>query len=225
MGVTVMTGIEIIAAERQRQIDMEGWSAERDAQVHPNGQLARAAENYVRFAAESDTARDYQRENGHTPGGWPWHYSWWKPSNGNRVADRIRDLAKAGALIAAEIDRLQKGGMSKMDDKQNENEAADGRSISAAGLGDLPPVLDASVKYRRWNFDTDDEGLLVCRGLHDGNEHCEAHMERLSPSEALVIINALRSECLKRAAKDGIFYVDFAPAGNHCRTIDATGRL
>jgi hypothetical protein len=103
-----MTGVDIIATERQRQINVEGWNLEDDDDKHPEGQLARAAENYVRFAAEPDVARDYQRKNGHTPGGWPWHWSWWKPSQGNSPADRIRELAKAGALIAAEIDRLQR---------------------------------------------------------------------------------------------------------------------
>jgi hypothetical protein len=42
------------------------------------------------------------------PGGqkifWPWDRAWWKPSPNNR----IRDMEKAGALIAAEIDRLQR---------------------------------------------------------------------------------------------------------------------
>ena len=103
-----MTGVELIAAERQRQIDVEGWSAERDGAVHSDGQLGRAAENYVRFAVEPALARDYQRKNGHTPGGWPWHWSWWKPSQGDAPEDRIRELSKAGALIAAEIDRLQR---------------------------------------------------------------------------------------------------------------------
>jgi len=32
----------------------------------------------------------------------PWNVVWWKPT----PDDRIRELAKAGALIAAEIDRL-----------------------------------------------------------------------------------------------------------------------
>lgn len=103
----MQTGAELIAAERKRQINEEGWTPDRDAEVHNQGQLGRAAENYVRFAVEPDIARDYQRKNGHTPGGWPWHWSWWKPSKGNTVADRVRDLTKAGALIAAEIDRLQ----------------------------------------------------------------------------------------------------------------------
>lgn len=35
--------------------------------------------------------------------GWPWRDEDWKPSN-----DRVANLVKAGALIAAEIDRLQR---------------------------------------------------------------------------------------------------------------------
>jgi hypothetical protein len=34
---------------------------------------------------------------------WPWSGMDWRPS-----ADRVRELAKAGALIAAEIDRLNR---------------------------------------------------------------------------------------------------------------------
>jgi hypothetical protein len=34
---------------------------------------------------------------------WPWDAEWWKPS-----PDSVRNLVKAGALIAAEIDRLQR---------------------------------------------------------------------------------------------------------------------
>lgn len=36
---------------------------------------------------------------------WPWDEEWWKPS-----LDPIRNLEKAGALIAAEIDRLEAAG-------------------------------------------------------------------------------------------------------------------
>lgn len=42
-----------------------------------------------------------------TPRYWPWEPGWWKPGKGNSYADRVRELVKAGALIAAEIDRLQ----------------------------------------------------------------------------------------------------------------------
>lgn len=39
---------------------------------------------------------------------WPFEWSWWKPANPPSLQGRIRELAKAGALIAAEIDRLQR---------------------------------------------------------------------------------------------------------------------
>ena len=89
------SGIELIAKERQRQIEAEGWTPEHDDQ-HVHGELADAAACYV---------------DGN-PVGWPWDEKWWKPSS-----DPIRNLAKAGALIAAEIDRLQRlpnaGGQSR----------------------------------------------------------------------------------------------------------------
>lgn len=84
-------GVSRIAAERRRQIEVEGWTAEHDADIttdgewHTSGQLAKAAACY----AVGD------------PAGWPWGAAWWKPG-----ASRIRELEKAGALIAAEIDRL-----------------------------------------------------------------------------------------------------------------------
>lgn len=66
---------------------------------------------------------------------------------------------------------------------------------------DCPNERLVSVTYRRWNFDADDESVMVCKGEHESSDHCEAHMERLSPHEALEIINALRAECLSWAAK------------------------
>jgi len=37
---------------------------------------------------------------------WPWHPLQWKPT----PKDRVRELVKAGALIVAEIERLQRAG-------------------------------------------------------------------------------------------------------------------
>lgn len=78
-------GITLIAQERQRQIEKEGWTPEHDDE-HRGGELSRAAVCYIKGNAT----------------GWPWEPSWWKPK------DRITNLAKAGALIAAEIDRLKR---------------------------------------------------------------------------------------------------------------------
>jgi hypothetical protein len=99
-----MTALEEIAAERRRQIEAEGWTHENDDQ-QAAGELADAAACYAAtkraFWAEQRAGR------GHAPFTvyrdlWPWGDEWWKPTN------RRRDLIKAGALIVAEIERLDR---------------------------------------------------------------------------------------------------------------------
>ncbi len=98
------TGIELIAAERQRQIEQEGWTEEHDCQ-HENGELAKAAALYA--IPDDDRYIDTHEGSSYILETlWPWHPDWWKPTPDNR----IRELQKAGALIAAEIDRLQRKG-------------------------------------------------------------------------------------------------------------------
>lgn len=86
------TGVDLITAERTRQIQEEGWTDEHDDK-YTNESLSIAAACYalptfLRFSIM------------HL---WPWDRKWFKPS-----IDRIRELTKAGALIAAEIDRLKR---------------------------------------------------------------------------------------------------------------------
>ena len=90
----VMEGAGLIAAERARQVSVEGWTAAHDDE-HENGELLSAAVWYLDNGCEFDL--------GLTLPPWPWEPAWWKPSD-----DRVRQLTKAGALIAAEIDRLQR---------------------------------------------------------------------------------------------------------------------
>lgn len=87
-----MTGAELISGERARQINREGWTPEHD-DAHNIGQMADAAVCYVNAAMDPNTI----------PYRWPWEREWWKPS-----PDPVRNLVKAGALIAAEIDRLRR---------------------------------------------------------------------------------------------------------------------
>jgi hypothetical protein len=98
------TGIELIAEERQRQIEVEGWTSEHDDEEIRPESLAFAAACY----AVPESGRNiYAGENGLSNVRrvlWPWSNVWWKPTPDNR----IRELQKAGALIAAEIDRLQR---------------------------------------------------------------------------------------------------------------------
>lgn len=91
--------IEEIAAERRRQIEAEGWTPEHDDE-HRNGELATAAGLYAQHAGVPVPLR--QVELAEPPVGWPWSNDWWKPRSPRR------DLIRAGALIVAEIERLDR---------------------------------------------------------------------------------------------------------------------
>jgi len=79
-----------VLAERQRQVEQEGWTLERDDQ-YVDGQLASAAIAYVQVYTPYLV-----------PHSWPWSTHWFKP------ADDRRNLVKAGALLLAEIERLDR---------------------------------------------------------------------------------------------------------------------
>ncbi len=95
------TGIELIAEERQRQINKEGFSVEHDMN-RINGELANAAAYYALTDELIDviSSKDWGKQL--LMFIWPFELDWLKRTPNNR----IRDLQKAGALIAAEIDRL-----------------------------------------------------------------------------------------------------------------------
>ncbi|MBM2884048.1 hypothetical protein JFK97_06560 [Chromobacterium phragmitis] len=84
------TVIEEIAAERRRQIEVEGWTPEHDA-LHCRFTLSTAAGCYAMHA---------HRPANDPPSAWPWDKTWWKPS-----ADPRRNWIKAAALLVAEIER------------------------------------------------------------------------------------------------------------------------
>ena len=81
-----------VVAERQRQQSAEGWAPEHDDQ-YGKSQLLWASSCYM-----LNTIQPFNR----IPMDWPWDSSWWKPTNPRR------DLVKAGALIIAEIERIDR---------------------------------------------------------------------------------------------------------------------
>lgn len=95
-----MSGADLIRIERERQIKDEGWTADYDSQ-HTDGELALAAVAYILAGEENSSCGFYNATYF-----WPWKYDLWKPK------DRLQNLVRAGALIAAEIDRIleDKGG-------------------------------------------------------------------------------------------------------------------
>ncbi len=82
-----------IAVERERQVDEEKWTEKHDDE-HAPGELAKAGACYALHAAYNGTWGPDED--------WPWDFKWWKPK------DARRDLERAGALIAAEIGKLQR---------------------------------------------------------------------------------------------------------------------
>lgn len=89
---TFTTAATDVLAERQRQITAEGWTPEHDDE-YQHCEMAVAAACYI--MAADDPRAD-------VPELWPWPPEWWKPT------DVRRDLVKAGALILAEIERLDR---------------------------------------------------------------------------------------------------------------------
>jgi hypothetical protein len=118
-GEEMKTGIELIAEERARQKTEHGWTEHHDDR-HDDGELALAAACYAtpkpllvheERQVQANSSRgigdcysyDYRPVTGYWDP-WPWDEEWDKRGK----STRIRDLQKAGALIAAEIDRLER---------------------------------------------------------------------------------------------------------------------
>ena len=97
------SGADLIREERDRQIGEEGWSDRHDDTQHACGDLSSAAVCYALTEAQRELGVDLVfLQTTIRRALWPFGDEWWKPK------DRIRDLVRAGALIAAEIDRLQR---------------------------------------------------------------------------------------------------------------------
>ena len=90
-GAKIPDAVADIAAERRRQIEVEGWTPAHDDR-NVDGSMATAASCYALDHGSRSTP----------PKLWPWHSSWWKPK------DRRRDLVRAAALLVAEIERLDR---------------------------------------------------------------------------------------------------------------------
>lgn len=94
-----ISGTELIRIERSRQVTSENYKPARD--VGRADALVSAATAYSINALTLlvEGVEVYSAEVPVAP--WPWDEKHWKPSG-----DVVRDLTKAGALIAAAIDTL-----------------------------------------------------------------------------------------------------------------------
>ena len=116
-------GAELIAEERQRQLEIEKWDYDHD-EDYKNGELIGAAACYAVNALNKDGIKsrvqihleaessffsgntgdrgDRQLRKAGWYDAWPWDEQWDKRSK----HDKQRSLVIAGALIAAELDRM-----------------------------------------------------------------------------------------------------------------------
>ncbi|RPS33579.1 hypothetical protein [Pseudomonas aeruginosa] len=92
-----------VQAERLRQVEAEGWMPEHD-DAHSHGEMARAAACY---ALAGSSAPNDGTAALLVSLAWPWDEQWWKPTSARR------DLIKACALTLAEIERLDRAGISQ----------------------------------------------------------------------------------------------------------------
>lgn len=97
------TGAELIAIERERQMSVEGWDAQHDDE-HLDYDLASVGALYALNLLLTKHPNYSMFFDKIFSWWYPWDGMYWKPTPDNP----IKQLTKAGALIAAEIDRLQR---------------------------------------------------------------------------------------------------------------------
>lgn len=114
-----MTGVERIAAERRRQVEVEGWDAEHDDYHHSDGELSLVGAMYAAEAVNRARRRERDAATaaarfGHVqvrvvrPTSSVERFPWDQKHDGRNRLSHLRLLEIAGALIAAEIDRLMR---------------------------------------------------------------------------------------------------------------------
>lgn len=92
------TGVELIAIERQEQIEKHGWTKEHDI-GHRRGALRVVAATLCCIGTDAIVNDHLERGSGENP--------WGLEVKLRGEENSIHILKVAGALIAAEIDRIQ----------------------------------------------------------------------------------------------------------------------
>jgi len=90
-----MNGLELIAKERQEQIEKHGRTVEQDKELNHQHQLSEAAAYLAWYFIEEADCRHEAPEG--------WNLEVWQKMHDKPYEER---LVLAGALIAAELDRI-----------------------------------------------------------------------------------------------------------------------
>lgn len=135
-GLRMNKAAHSVITERHRQVTEEGYSIHRD-DVYVRNELAEAAAVYAVLAGKP----------GCSSSAWPWDKKTFKPSD-----DRRRDLVKAGALILAEIERLDRIQLIQPYPVQRDEEGMFAHP-------DLPNFDEDPDKSKLW---LQEQGLEIC---------------------------------------------------------------
>lgn len=169
-------GLRMISHERLRQMEKEGWSKEHDKK-HSDMELAGAAGCYVANAINKHYAEDikdwhekarfqyYQEPESNffvnsgdrgdrriNRGGWRDGFPFDEKYDKRSKHDKIRSLVIAGALIAAELDKLNQGKnveVSDTTDAQLENRTSATKNTSTESTQPKNPDSEEQL-YRGW---------------------------------------------------------------------------
>ena len=103
-------GIELIAEERKRQIEVEGYTPQHDSK-HTVSEIISAAQTYLHSADLHILSGAYEPTDSWHKTIEPFYWNevkryWLWDEKSFKPTTALRDLVKAGALIAAAIDRL-----------------------------------------------------------------------------------------------------------------------
>lgn len=138
-----------VLAERQRQQDAEGWTLDHD-DGHELFELSSAACCYAWAASRPSGWRAQAKLNPELAqsavffhDNWPWDLAWWKPKT------RRGDLVRAGALILAEIERLDRRQGRPDDQSHEEKTAADSAEVDPSSRDFKAGMLFALTEAQR----------------------------------------------------------------------------
>lgn len=150
------TALADVIAERRRQVQEEGWTAEHDDQ-HEKCELAKAAVAYAYFATRGDDVREHYNDGALDVRNmvvwkrvWPWSQDWWKPKT------QRFDLIRAAALILAEIERIDRKYDAEQWAPEPDTDLAgddcgdEDREAPRSQFGHDPdPAIDAQIEVKR----------------------------------------------------------------------------
>jgi hypothetical protein len=110
-----MTAIELVAAERRRQIFELGRTVENDIEHNQKAELVEAALAYMAMGIARMAGAEDSKIKEFISNTWPWKVP---GSTLPEMKDPLENYVKAAALFCAEIDRLLRSGVLKAPDEE-----------------------------------------------------------------------------------------------------------